>query len=106
MLLTAIGYDSKIEGFTGPSWTINVATVGMDVGLHDGLATMFGSTEISRQEAAQMPLNAIKPPFLTYDKEASITDNGAEVNIGVKTATAAGIFLDGITEEIKVEVYR
>ena len=43
MLLTAIGYDSKIEGFTGPSWTINVATMGMDVGLHNGMENIFGT---------------------------------------------------------------
>jgi hypothetical protein len=82
MLLTALGYDSKIEGFTGSSWTINVATVAMEAGLDDGLETMFGSAEISRQEAAQMALNAIKTPLVTYEKSASLTVNGAEVNIG------------------------
>ena len=82
MLLTAIGYDSKIEGFTGNSWSINVATIGMEVGLHDGLEKMFGSAELSRQEAAQMALNAIKTPLVTYEKQATITVNGAEVAVG------------------------
>ena len=82
MLLTAIGYDSQIEGFTGNSWSINVATIGMEVGLHDGLEKMFGSAELSRQEAAQMALNAIKTPLVTYEKQATITVNGAEVAVG------------------------
>lgn len=37
MPLTALGHDSKIQGFTGPSWTINVASMGMEVGLHNGM---------------------------------------------------------------------
>ena len=45
MLLTAIGYKSDREGFTGNSWSINVATIGMEVGLHDGLEKMFGSAK-------------------------------------------------------------
>ena len=81
MLLTALGYDSKIEGFTGSSWTINVATVAMEAVLDDGLETMFGSAEISRQEAAQMALNAIKTPLVEYDNDSTISVNGATVQI-------------------------
>ena len=86
MLLTALGYDSKIEGFTGSSWAINVATLAMEVGLDDGLANGISSAYVSRQEAAQMALNAIQTPLVTYDKQASITVNGAEVNIGAAEA--------------------
>ncbi len=73
MLLTAIGYDSKTEGFTGSSWTINVATMGMEVGLHNGLEKMFGSAELSRQEAAQMALNCVKAPLVQYNKGTTVT---------------------------------
>ena len=81
MLLTALGYDSQIEKFVGASWTINVATLGMEVGLDDGLETVFGSAEISRQEAAQMALNAIKAPLVEYDNDSTISVNGATVQI-------------------------
>ena len=82
MLLTAIGYDSKIEGFTGPSWTINVATMGMDVGLHNGMENIFGSAELSRQEAAQMALNCIKAPLVQYTNGTTVTVGGQEVSVG------------------------
>jgi hypothetical protein len=81
MLLTALGYDSQIEKFVGASWTINVATLGMEVGLDDGLETVFGSAEISRQEAAQMALNAIKAPLVHYpNKGNTITVGGTVVD--------------------------
>ena len=86
MLLTAIGYDGKIEGFTGSSWAINVATIAMEVGLDKGLENGISSAYVSRQEAAQMALNAIQTPLVTYEKQASITVNGAEVNIGAAEA--------------------
>ena len=82
MLLTAIGYDSKIEGFVGPSWTINVATMGMNAGLHKGLENMFGSAELSRQEAAQMALNCIKAPLVQYTNGTTVTVGGQEVSVG------------------------
>ena len=83
MLLTALGYDSQREGYTGPSWTINVATkaISEDVRLDAGLEKMFGSAEISRQEAAQMALNAIKAPLVKYDNDNTISVNGATVQI-------------------------
>ena len=33
MLLVALGYDAKIEGFTGTDWQINVSKVANQVGL-------------------------------------------------------------------------
>ena len=83
MLLTAIGYKSDREGFTGTSWTINVATKALseDVRLDRGLATMFGNAELTRQEAAQMALNAIKAPLVEYDNDNTISVNGATVQI-------------------------
>ena len=79
MLLTAIGYKSDREGFTGGSWTINVATktLSEDVRLDAGLEKMFGNAELSRQEAAQMALNAIKAPLVEYDNDNTISVNGA-----------------------------
>ena len=33
MLLTAMGYDSAVEGFTGSNWTVNVARRAIENGL-------------------------------------------------------------------------
>ena len=89
MLLTAIGYKSDREGFTGDSWTINVATKALseDVRLNRGLEKMSGSAEISRQEAAQMALNAIKAPLVYYpNKGNSITVGGTVVDFSSQQA--------------------
>ena len=59
----------------------------MEVGLDDGLEGGITSAYVTRQEAAQMCLNAVKTPLVTYDKQASITVNGAEVNIGAAEAS-------------------
>ena len=59
----------------------------MEVGLHKGLENMFGSAELSRQEAAQMALNAIKTPLVQYpSKGSTISVNGAVVEFGAQEA--------------------
>ena len=82
ILLTAIGYSSEKEGLVGSSWSVNTAALAMDVGLDSGLENGISSTVLSREEAAQMALNAIKTPLVAYDNDATITVNGAEVSIG------------------------
>lgn len=83
MLLTALGYSSEREGYTGSNWTINVATKALseDVRLDAGLENMFGNAELSRQEAAQMALNAVKAPLVEYDANNNVVVNGVEVQI-------------------------
>ena len=82
ILLTAIGYSSEKEGLTGTSWSVNTAALAMDVGLDEGLENGISSAVLSREEAAQMALNAIKTPLVAYDNDATVTVNGAEVAIG------------------------
>ena len=82
ILLTAIGYSSEKEGLTGPSWSVNTAALAMDVGLHAGLENGISSAVLSREEAAQMALNAIQSPLVSYNNDATVTVNGAEVAIG------------------------
>ena len=50
MLLTALGYDSSIEGYTGTNWTVNVASRATQIGLTDGNGGIDGGLE--RQRAA------------------------------------------------------
>ena len=53
MLLTALGYDSAIEGYTGANWTVNVAWASaQQVGLTDGNEDFVGSA---------LPLPARRP---------------------------------------------
>ena len=82
ILLTALGYSSEKEGMTGTSWSVNVAALAMDVGLDDGIEDLSWNAVLTREEAAQMALNAICAPLVAYDNDATITVNGAEVSIG------------------------
>ena len=82
VLLTAIGYSSEKEQMTGPSWSVNVAALAMEVGLDSGIEDLSWSSALTREEAAQMALNAIKAPLVAYEGGTSITVNGAEVSIG------------------------
>ena len=52
MLLIALGYDAEREGYTGTSWTVNVASDATSAGIdQDGLLMSSG---LSREGAAQM----------------------------------------------------
>ena len=51
MLLTALGYDSSIEGYTGTNWTVNVAGRATQIGLTDGNDEFVGTRAATREEA-------------------------------------------------------
>ena len=82
VLLTALGYDSEVEGLTGATWSVNTAALAMEVGLDSGIEDLSWSSALTREEAAQMALNAIKAPLVAYEGGTTITVNGAEVSIG------------------------
>ena len=85
MLLVALGYDAKIEGFTGTDWQINVSKVANQVGLFNGLS-ISGTAVLTREQAAQMCLNTIKAPLVEYsNKGGNISVNGAVIEIGAAT---------------------
>ena len=82
VLLTAIGYNSQKEVLVGSAWSVNVSALAAEVGLDSGIEDLSWSSALTREEAAQMALNAIKAPLVAYDNDATITVNGAEVSIG------------------------
>ena len=86
MLLVALGYDAKIEGFTGTDWQINVSKVANQVGLFNGLS-ISGTAALTREQAAQMCLNTLKAPLVQYsNKGGNISVNGAVIEIGASKA--------------------
>ena len=86
MLLVALGYDAKIEGFTGADWQINVSKRADQAGLFDGL-DISGNAALTREQAAQMCLNTLKSPLVEYsNKGGNLTINGATINIGASNA--------------------
>ena len=58
MLLTALGYDSSIEGFTGSNWTVNVARLAIENDLTDGNEDFVGTRPATREEACLYAVNA------------------------------------------------
>ena len=83
MLLTALGYKSSAEGFTGSTWTVNVARYALEVGLDDGIeGSLVWGNAITREQAAQMALNTIKAPLVAYKDGTTIIINGEKVSFG------------------------
>ena len=73
MLLVALGYDATAEGMTGSTWSIAVAKLAKKVGLTAGISGFVGNKVITREEAAQMALNALKKEKVGYDETAGST---------------------------------
>ena len=86
MLLVEIGYDAKAAGMVGTDWAINTSKLMATTGLMNGIDGSVNQV-LSREKAAQMTLNAIKAPMVTYEtKGSSISVNGAEINFGASVA--------------------
>ena len=82
MLLTALGYKSSVEGFTGSAWTVNVARYALEIGLDKGMGGITWGSAITREQAAQMALNTIKAPLVAYNDGTTIIINGEQVSFG------------------------
>ena len=88
MLLVCLGYDAKAEGLTGADWQINTSKLMTSAKLLKGLDSVKATEVITREQAAQMMLNALKAPTVEYDtKGSTITINGAVIGIGGSKAT-------------------
>ena len=86
MLLVELGYDAKAEKMVGTDWAINTSKLMATAKLMDGIDGSVNQA-LTREKAAQMTLNAIKAPMVTYEtKGSSISVNGAEINFGASVA--------------------
>ena len=82
ILLTALGYDSQKEQMTGSSWSVNVAALAIEVGLDNGIEDLSWNAVLSREEAAQMALNAICAPLVAYENDVTIVVGDTPVSFG------------------------
>ena len=86
MLLVELGYDAKAEKMVGTDWAINTSKLMATAKLMDGIDGSVNQV-LTREKAAQMTLNAIEAPMVTYEtKGSSISVNGAEINFGASVA--------------------
>ena len=88
MLLVCLGYDATTENLTGADWQINTSKLMTSAKLLKGLDSVKANDVITREQAAQMMLNAIKAPTVEYDtKGSTITIGGTVIGIGGSKAT-------------------
>ena len=82
MLLVALGYDPKIENYTGNSWTINVAADTIEAGISPKGVVL--SNELSRQDAAQMAFQTLTADMVKYASKGTtvIGSDGMQVIVG------------------------
>ena len=83
MLLTALGYDSSIEGYTGANWTVNVMGRATQIGLTDGNDEFVGNRAATREEACLYAVNALKATLVEYaDKgQEIVVSDGTVINV-------------------------
>ena len=82
VLLTALGYDADTEGLVGATWSVNTAALAMEVGLDNGIEDLSWNAALTREEAAQMALNAIQAPLVAYENDVTIVVGDTPVSFG------------------------
>ena len=86
MLLCLIGFDAKAQGYVGSNWQTHVLADAKNIGLLSGFAADYNPQKaITREEAAQMMLNALQAPMVVgtvSDSIVNITNNAWLVQIG------------------------
>ena len=76
MALVTLGYDQEAEGFVGSSWAVNVLALAKRIGLIDDLKDGWKpENALTRQEAAQILLNALNAETVEYGNEAKPIDS-------------------------------
>ncbi len=85
MALTSLGYDSKIQGYTGENWAANVLKDANKIELFDGLASDFVPGDpCSREAAAQILFNTLQSNMVEYENGTSVSV-GDDVNVVVSS---------------------
>ena len=86
LLLCVLGYDATIESFTGANWSIAVAKLMKSNDINKDVK-VAPSAELTREDAAQYCLNALKATTVDYEsKGTNITINGVEIATGASKA--------------------
>lgn len=102
MLLCMIGFDAKAQGYVGTNWQVNVMRDAEKLGLLNGFAADYKIEKaITREEAAQMMLNALKAPMVVGTVSDSIVNISNSVWISLvdlKAGTVTITLLDAVNK--------
>ncbi len=95
MLLVALGYDAKIEGYVNnTNWSTNIGSDALDVKLN--IKGVDLAAEVTREQAAQMALNTLEATMVKYaTKGTSVTVNGVDIVTGAAEAEPRTYIEDG-----------
>lgn len=91
MVLVVLGYDQNKEGLVGSSWAVNTLELAKAKSLMAGLpSTWDANAALTRDEAAQIMLNALKAETVVYGQTVTnLVYNTATKTWGVTNATSA-----------------
>ena len=85
MALTSLGYDSKIQGYTGENWAANVLKDAKKNDLFKGLDKSFVPGDpCNRESAAQILFNMLKAAEVEYDTNMSIETGDTSISVNSK----------------------
>ena len=89
MLLTAIGYNSDVQGYTGAQWAINVTRDAQLKGFYKDVSVPSNKA-LTRDEAAQMIWNAVQAQTVRQSKSLNTETGVVTISYVDETYTAAG----------------
>ena len=90
MVLVVLGYDQNKEGLVGSSWAVNTLELAKVKGLLKGLGKSFdANAALTRDEAAQIMLNALKAEKVVYGQTITNLTWNAKTGYWMTTNTTA-----------------
>ena len=102
LLLCALGYDAETEGYTGQTWSVNVAKQALELGLDAGLQNDFaGSAAVTQEEACLYALNTLKARPVEYEAGYSVKIDDVVITVPerVKANPDYTSYADKMTQE-------
>jgi len=95
MVMCALGYIAEAEGFVGGNWQINVAKLAKELDLAKGGVDL--SKALTREQAAQVMLNAVKCAPVKYEATGSTVTIGnvvVEKDYGKAQPDGTGVYYE------------
>ena len=96
MVLVVLGYDQNKEGLVGSSWAVNTLELAKLKGLMNGLDNFDANAALTRDQAAQIMLNALKAEKVVYGQTVTNLVWDAKLGywtVGNTTTAAAAVYV-------------